>query len=180
MIHSSSVRPAGIAAIAWLWIVGGILLLVSALLIWAVLSLFGPVPPTAVAPDGNLIDFGLIKSLQSNMGMIVWIQAAIGTLSIYAGVQFLKLRSWARTAIELLTWISLVYTLVNGVYFLYMWDSIAIDLSKQLLLDANELRILGYAMVVTLTVIFTVPLGFMIKYLRTSAVRQAIADADRS
>ena len=55
----------------------------------------------------------------------------------------------------------------------------ATDLSKQLLMDANALRITGYVTVFTLTVIFAVPLGFMIKYLRAPVVRQAIAAANR-
>lgn len=172
-------RPAGIAAIAWLWIAGGILLLISALLTWAVLSLFGSALPTSIAPGGVPADLELMNTLLSNMGVLVWTQVAIGALSIYAGAQFLKLRPWARTAIEVLTWVSLVYVIVNGVYFLYMWESMVTDLSKQMLMDSDALRITGYVTVFTLTVIFAVPLGFMIKYLRAPVVRQAIAAANR-
>ncbi len=179
MIQLSIVRPAGISAIAWLWIAGGILLLISALLTWAMLSLFGSVLPTAVVPGGARADLELMNTLLRNMGVLVWTQVAIGALSIYAGAQFLKLRPWARTAIEVLTWISLVYVLVNGVYFLYMWESIVTDLSKQILMDGDALRITGYVTVLTLIVAFAVPLWVMIKYLRGPAVRRAIAAANQ-
>ncbi len=180
MNQTSVVRPAGVVAIAWLWIVGGILLLISALLTWAVLTLFESALPPASAPAHAPAEIVLINTLLNNMGVLVWSQVAIGALSIYAGTQFLKLRLWARIAIEALTWISLVYVLANGAYFLYMWESIVIDLSKQLMVDGDALRITGYVTVVTLTVVFAVPLGFMIKYLRAPAVRQAVAAANRS
>ena len=179
MNQPSFVRPAGIAAIAWLWIAGGILLLISGLLTWAVLTLFGSALPALIAPGGVPAGIELMNALLSHVGVLVWGQVAMGALSIYAGAQFLKMRAWARTAVEVLTWISLAYVLVNGAYFLYMWESIATDLSKQLLMDANALRITGYVTVVTLTVIFAVPLGFMINYLRAPVVRQAIAAANQ-
>lgn len=179
MNQTTITRPAGIAAIAWLWIAGGILLLISALLTWAVLSLFGSAQLVAVAPGRVPADLELINTLLSNMGVLVWTQVAIGALSIYAGVQFLKLRAWARTAVEVLTWVSLVYVIINGAFFLFMWESIVTDLSKQMLMDSDALRITGYVTGLTLTAVFAVPLGFMIKYLRAPVVRQAIAAANQ-
>jgi len=180
MNPSSAVRPAGIATVAWMWIVGGILLLIGALLTWAVLSLFESVLPVAGAPGSVPADFDLISALQSQTGVLVWTQVAMGVVSIYAGAGFLKLRAWARTAIEVLTWVSLVYVLGNGVYFMYMWESIVTDLSKQLTVDRGALRIAGYVTMATVTVVFAVPFGFMLKYLRAPLVRQAVAAANRS
>lgn len=180
MSPSNAVRPAGIAAIAWLWIVGGILLLISALLTWVVLSLFGSALPTAGAPAGVPAGLDLLSALQGQIGVLVWAQVAMGVVSVIAGAQLLKLRAWARTAVEVLTWISLIYVIGNGVYFLTLWDSIAADLSKQLMVDSDALRSTGYVTMVTLTVVFAVPLGFMLKYLRAPVVRQAIAAANRS
>lgn len=173
----SVARPAGVTAIAWLWIAGGILLLVSALLTWAVLSLIGPV--TATAAGRIPLESAMISAVSSNIGVLVWTQAALGVPSIVAGVQFLKLRRWARTVIEILTWVSLAYVLINGGYFLYVWESIAADLSKQLMLERGALVTLGYVTMVTLTVIFAAPLGFMLRYLRGAEVKQAIDAAAR-
>jgi hypothetical protein len=180
MNSSGVVRPAGIAAIAWLWIAGGILLLISALLTWAVLSLFESALPVAGASGSLPVEFDLLSMLQSQAGVLVWTQVAMGVVSIYAGAGLLKLRAWARTAIEVLTWLSLVYVLGNGVYFSYTWESIVADLAKQLMVDSDALRITGYVTVATVTVVFAVPFGFMLKYLRSSLVRQAVADVHRN
>ena len=177
-MNPSIVRPAGIAAIAWLWIVGGILLLIGAFLTWAVLSLFGSSLPASVSFGGIPVEIEAMNALQSHGGVLVWTQAGFGALSIYAGAQFLKRRAWARTVIEALTWVSLAYVLVNGVYFLYTWEAIATDLSKQLMMDSGALRIVGYVTMVTLTTVFAVPLGVMLKYLRSPVVRRAIAAAN--
>lgn len=180
MNQSTVVRPAGITAIAWLWIVGGILLLVGALLTWALLSMIGSMTPLSTFPGKVPADSEFMNLLLRNVGVFVLVQVAIGVASIYAGAQLLKLRAWARTAVEVLTWVSLVYVLVNGALFLYMWDSIAAWMPPEVvLIDPAQLRMLGLIVGVVVTVAFAIPLGFTIKYLRGPVVRQAIAAANQ-
>ncbi len=48
-------------------------------------------------------------------------QVAIATFSIFAAVQFLRLRAWSRTYFEVLNWITLAWTVLFGIVFAVSW-----------------------------------------------------------
>jgi hypothetical protein len=109
------------------------------------------------------------------------LQSLVGAFAIVAGVKFLRLRAWARLAMEALSWVSFVYILVNGVLVVYLWDAVVADMPPELvLIEPGQLHLMGLIVGLVVTVLQAAPVGVMVKYLRSAPVRQAIADANRN
>lgn len=176
MNSTSSARPAGVTVIAWLWIATGGFMLVSGLA-----AIFA-------APQMDSADGGLVMSLvtapdSSVLGVFfrhlipfAVLQSLVGAFAIVAAVEFLRLRAWARLAMEALSWVSLVYVLVNGVLALHLWDAVVADMPPGLvLIEPGQLHLMGLIVDVVVTILLAAPVGVTVKYLRSAPVRQAIA-----
>ena len=80
------------------------------------------------------------------------IQFAMGILGIISGVSFLKLKSWSRPILELLTWVSLILVTVGGTYWI---------------------RTIGLVGIIFIG-IYGLALGIIIRYLRGNTVKNAM------
>ena len=171
-------RPTGITIIAWLWIATGVLMGLSAAMGGLAYSIMQDAPKL----DSNLpSEFGLLGFVLENIGLLIALQCVVVLISIWAGASLLRLRAWAKVAIEGLSWLGLLYIVGFGVYWLSVWFSIGGRMSG----DSGEsgldmVQTIGAVTGVVVTLTFAVPLGVMVWYLRGREVRDAIAQAERA
>lgn len=176
MNSAPSARPAGVTVIAWLWIATGGFMLVSGLA-----AIFAA--PRVGSADGGFVMSLVTAPDSSVLGMFfrhlipfAVLQSLVGAFAVVAAVELLRLRAWARLAMEALSWVSLVYVLVNGVLVLYLWDAVVADMPPGLVsIEPGQLHTMGLIVDVVVTVLLAAPVGVTVKYLRSAPVRRAIA-----
>ncbi len=152
-------RPTCVTVIGWSWIIiGGLMCLsaITAILSWVV---FGQLAQDD--PDTPFI-FKIYP-------LIALLQVGIGVLGLVSGMNFLKLKPWARYGLQVLTGLLLVFVLGFMVFWEFSWVSMTSNH------DPPGFGIMGAVMGVLITGIYGVPLGIMLKYLRGPQVRNAIS-----
>lgn len=161
-------RPTGITVTAWVWIGGGVLMLLSAAMAGLSYSMsvhMGPPDAKGFPPE-----FALMNLLFRNFAVLIVLQCVVALVAIWAGVDLLRLKAWARSAVEVLSWLGLVWTVGFGAYWVYMW----LSMTGQAPAGADMFQMMGAAMGVVVTFAFAVPLVIMIRYLRGHEARQAV------
>lgn len=98
----------------------------------------------------------------------------LGLFTIYVSAQFIRLRSWARLALEVFSWTGLVLSILIAVLFVYAF----INLDPMLVLfdDPVFARMLRTMIVLctAIAIFFIVPNFLLVVYLRSKKVRQAM------
>ncbi len=94
-------RPTGVTVIGWVWIVLGGLMCFAAVLAVTSHFLEGDILPGMFIPIAGAV------------------QSCVGVFSLYSGIAFLRLKSWSRGVLEVLTWLMLLYVVGFGAYGLY-------------------------------------------------------------
>lgn len=168
-------RPTAVSVIAWTWIItGGFAVfsgIMSLLMFTAMPTLQSELPHAPGMPQG----IALMTSMFRYFGLLVVVQLVLAVVAIVAGIQFLRLRSWARAVLEILSWVSLIYVVGFGVFWLSTWSTMTGQFSQQdVPFDMETLRIAGLVAGAFVTLAFAIPLGIMIKYLRGKTVREAM------
>ena len=160
-------RPGVVTAIGWLFIavaaltaLGGIVGLVSELIM--PMPELGPGVRSPVA--GGVVDF-LTRYVHAIVGVVI----AFAALLLISAEQFLKLRAWARCALEVATWLGLVYVIGFGIFWVFNWVKVTPRVGAP-----DTFTILGAVMGSVVTVVFLVPCVVLIWLLRGAAVRQAM------
>jgi len=107
------------------------------------------------------------------------VQFLVALLAIVSGIYLLRLHPWARTAIEILSWLAFIYSVGFGIYWVYMWISMTGNMPQSAASEnAKTFQIMGTVMGIVVISIFSVPLGMMIRYLRGPVVRTAVTHGD--
>jgi hypothetical protein len=176
---SATKRPTGITITAWLWIVIGALMLLSSVMAgfaYSTMRSMNMPPPSEVESGFAAMDFFF-----RNFLLVLGAQGVLSFVAVCAGIALLRLRSWGRTAIYVLSWIAFLYTVGFGVFWLYMWISMTGQAtSARAQVGAASFQWMGAAMGAIITAVFAAPLWVMIRYLRGIEVRTAIANAYQS
>lgn len=164
--------PTGIKVIAWSWIVSAALLGLSAVLGGMADSMLGGLPAS-----GEGVPPALSAMAASGGDSLITeaLQLAIAVAALWSGIALLRLKSWARRATELLSWLGLVWTIGFGVFFVSIWNSIAGEIAQEsgLPLEQGMLQNAGVVTGVVLTIALAVPMILMIRYLRGAKARAA-------
>ena len=177
----ASRRPTAVSVIGWSWIVLGLLMAVSGVLglamAWLMAALgISPQTLQMTGPRGLGVSDWVARHL---VPLSVW-QGVIGAAVLYVAVMFMRVQEWARTVLEVLTWVTLAYTIGSGVYFAYVLlggGAQSETLARQI--GVPDLRAVGIVADVVVTVIFAVPTYVMARYLRAPVVRDAFLGRDR-
>ena len=171
-------RPTGITVTAWLWIAAGLLMLFSGAMGAIVYSTMGQTERPVVLNPDLAPEFAFMNFVFQYFGYLLALQAAAAVIAIWAGIGLLRLKSWARTVIEALSWLALAYIVGFGGYWLYLWNGTGIHVpSGTAPTGAGLFDAMGTVMSVIVTAIFAVPLLIMIGYLRGREVRESISRA---
>ena len=169
-------RPGTVTVIGWIWICAG-----AALFMGVAMAGFSfligshvDVPSNANLPP----ELGLINVLLGNVAVLMTIQFAIAAAAIWAGIEFLRLKRWARAVLEILSWATLMWATGFGIYWVYAWVLISgqsAPTASQGAPDAFQLTGAVFGMLTT--VVFSIALVVMIWSLRSDQVRRAVAGA---
>jgi len=163
-------RPTGITVIGWLWTATGLLMLVSAVMAGFAYTFVGQMAPQELPPDMPA-GFGMMMAMLDHFAIFVALQVIVAGVAIFAGVALLRLKAWARTCIEVLSWLGLAYCVGFGILWLSTWTSMTGDAPSEM----HGFAMMGAVMGVLVTAAFAAPLGFMIRYLRSPEARLATA-----
>jgi hypothetical protein len=128
----------------------------------------------AAGYDQPIIDYGPALDVMRHAPLMAVCSIILGAFTIYAGMQFIKLRSWARLVLEIFSWIGLVLSILIAVLFVfsYVW------LGPMLVLfdDPVFARLFKTIIILCMAVaiFFIVPNFLLMVYLRSKKVRQAM------
>jgi len=165
-------RPAVVTALGWLFVAGAGLMMLSAmggLAASVLMKGMGPedMPAGAEAP-----------AFVRYFSVLCVLQIAFAAFVAVAAAYFLRLRAWARTALEAATWVGLAWVVGFGVFWVVNW------LGRTSQVSAEPGRAAGFsafgAVVGTIiTLVFVAPCVIVIWLLRGRQVREALAAAER-
>ena len=106
--------------------------------------------------------------------LLALVQLVISALLIAASGALLKCRAWGRTVVEVLNWALLLYALSFGTYWIYMWTSLtSAAQAPGRGTPPPGFQAFGVIAGIINIVVFAVPLGLSIYYLRSKTVREA-------
>lgn len=174
-------RPTGITITAWLWIVTGGLMIFSAVMAGFAYTMMGDMGPPPSTSSEMPAEFAVMSSIFRYFGVLLLLQGIVAVVAIWAGVSLLRMKQWARTAIEVLSWIAFLYTVGFGIFWVYMWVSMTGQVpAGSVPVNTDSFQVMGAVMGVIVTSVFAVPLWIMIRYLRGVEARTAIASAHQA
>jgi hypothetical protein len=167
-------RPSGLSFIGWLWLIAGGLM---ALLALAGLLLAAPLERAM----GSLCHLmrGTLAAEVNGVLARHWVSfgalhLGVALVSALGGGGLLGLRTWGRLTVELLCWLSLLYTVAAGAYLLLSFSAVMGELFRGESGFQSTLGLLvGGLVTLILTVALMIPLWLMLRYLRSRAVRAA-------
>lgn len=167
-------KPASVKVIGWLFIVvAGLMILSGAMGYIAYISMKkmgGDIPPVTPDMPGS---FQRMAAVFQHIGLLIAVQVALGVVVIFAGIYFLKLRPWARTALEVFSWLGLVYVIGFGIFALVSW----VGMSSKMLIESSAqgappmFDIMGIIIGVVAIGAWAVPIIVIIKFLRGPKIR---------
>lgn len=155
-------RPTCITVIGWVWIILGGLMFFS-----AIMALFS----SFMIGQMSQSDPEAIKNMPAIFKFFPLIaigQIGVAIIGFVSGINFLKLKIWARNVLEVLTWLFLIFLAGFMIFWAFNWFSITSEHGSR------GFDIMGAVMGVVITGIYGVPLGIMVKYLRGDKVKNAI------
>lgn len=150
-------RPTCVSVIGWAWIVIGVLMCLSSVFMLAMMM-----------ADDMLKEARDMSFLFYIFPLLAVVQVGAGILAIVSGINFLKLKSWSRIVLEVLTWIFLVVIIVYMVLWSLIWFLFPSGFHP------TGFLIVLAIMAVVISGIYAVPLIIMLKYLRGPKVKNAL------
>ena len=151
MEQPSVKRPKGITIAAWVWIVLG----------------------------GLWILLGTVEMVMGALGLgtFVVLHAATSAVAVWTGINLLRLKAWARTTIEVLSWLVALLSFNGAIVWIYA----AVIMENQMSstgaqTDLSAPQFFAGALG-AIAIVFAIVLCIMAWYLRRSEVREAIANA---
>jgi len=169
-------EPASVKVIGWLFIAVAGIMIISGTMAYMVQNSMkqtaGTFPPPTADMPGS---FQFMAILFRHVGLLAAVQVAFGVVVIFAGTQFLKLRPWARTALEVVSWLGLVYVLGFGTFMVVSW----VGMSNRMPVASSAqgappmFGIMGLVTGVVVIAVWTVPIVLIIKILRGPKIRDA-------
>jgi hypothetical protein len=174
----SARRPTSMTVIGWLYIVGAGLTALSALMGMAASRIMvdmGEIPSAADLPPDTPALIALTVSLLPFFALLSLAQLGLAGFVLYAAIQFLRRRAWARTALEVMTWLGIVGTLMVLVAWGFMWVRLAAGIpAPSTTSSPASLATFGVVAAIVIGAIYVVPMALMVRSLRSPAVRSAV------
>ncbi len=155
-------RPTCVTVIGWFWIIVGGLMCVSALM-----GLFVSVM-TGQLLEANSKGQENMRAIFKFFPILLPFQLGIGVLGIISGVKFLRLKRWSRSALEVLTWVSLISIIAFSIHWISTWGYMSSGH------EPPGFAAMGLVMGIVVTAMHGVPLGIILKYLRGNKVKDAM------
>jgi hypothetical protein len=171
-------RPTAITVIGWIFIAVAVLMIFSGGMGFVAFTFMqhmkGERPPI---PEGAPFQFGVMDVVFQHFGIIALAQVALAAFIIIASIQFLRLRRWARTALEVIAWLGLVYIVGFGIFWVTSWISITsgIPVTEGAPGPPPLFGLFGAVMGSMVALVWAVPLVVIIAFLRGKMIREAVS-----
>jgi hypothetical protein len=164
--------------IGWIFIAGAILMILSSsmgfLAFTAIKQKVGDMPPIASELPNQ---FRIMSIIFRSFGMLALLQIALAIFVLIVSIQFLRLRTWARSALEIIAWLGLLYVVAFGIFWIASWIGITSVLPSSA--GAPEpsplFSIFGAIIGLFVTVVWSVPFAVIIMFLRGKVIREALS-----
>jgi len=173
-----SERPAAVTALGWIFIAGGAVIILSAVMAHLTRALLGegslqePLLPLAADLDLSPMRF-IEKNITGHSDVLRLLAIIYGAFVILNGAYFLRLRGWARHFLDAISLQCLVLVLGLRVLWTIIWLGVTGAFPNPGL-PIDALRITGVAVSLLLTLIYAAPCVVLIWLLRSPTVRQAM------
>jgi hypothetical protein len=170
-------RPTAVTVIGWMFIASAILMILSGGMGLAAFTFVkqtaGGVPPLPEDIPGQL---RVIEIVFHYFDLIAVVQIAFAIFILIASIQFLRLQRWARTALEVISWLGLVYMVGFGIVWVASWIGItsSIPLTEGTPGPSPMFNVVGVTMGALITACWAVPLVVIIVFLRGKTIRGAL------
>lgn len=170
-VQEARQRPTMVTVLGWIWItIGAFSVLTSGLVLLFFLVLGGPVLPVREEtsepfwPPG----FELVGWVFQYFDVLAIGQFVLAVAVLIAGIELLRLRSWARSFLEVICWLGLLYI----VSFATLWAHTWVQTSSQIPADASNappvdvFAAFGVVVAVLTALFYALPTGVLIWLLR--------------
>ena len=170
-------RPTAVTVIGWMFIASAILMILSGGMGLAAFTFVkqtaGGVPPLPEDIPGQL---RVIEIVFQYFEPIAVVQISFAIFILIASIQFLRLQRWARTALEVISWLGLVYMVGFGIVWVASWIGItsSIPLTEGTPGPSPMFNVVGVIMGALITACWAVPLVVIIVFLRGKTIRGAL------
>ncbi len=154
--------PVCVTVIGWSWIIIGIIVGVSNLI--ALLYYLTNKHIIVTSHDAHL---GILNTLIF-FKLLAIIQIGLAVVGLISGINFLRLKSWSRKSLEILTWFLLF--LIVGLIITRIINGFIVASTNSQIRFATRNMILGIFMLG----IYGLPLGIVLKFLRGDTVKTAM------
>ena len=171
-------RPTSVTVIGWIFIAGAILMILSGGMGFAAFTFMQQMGGEAAPPfpEEAPFQFGVMEVIFQYFGLIAMVQVALAVFIIIASIQFLRLRRWARTALEVVAWLGLLYLVSFGIFWVVSWIGITSNIPSTE--EAPGLfpmfNIFGAIMGSVITLFWAAPLVVIIIFLRKKTISEAL------
>jgi len=175
----ASGRPASVSVVGWVFIlVAGFMLLTGGASLAAALLVEragGGAYPAAF--EGAPAMFHVAVSFIAHFGALAALEVVAAVAVFVAAVKFMKLRAWARTALEAFTWLSVFFLVAAGIVLVNSWMKMASGMPPALTapLSPRAFTVLGAALWGAFIMALIVCAGFVLSALRAREVREAVS-----
>jgi len=159
---NKDIRPTCVTVIGWAWIVIGSLMFASSIMALFAFSMMNKMGNN----DPNFTN--QIPPFFKLLPYLSVFQSGVAITGVVSGVKFLKLKSWSRNILEILSWLMLLFMICFGIFWEYSWISMSSGQTPQ------GFDAMGAIMGLFVISIYSVPLAIMLKYLRGEKIKNAM------
>jgi hypothetical protein len=171
-------RPTSVTIIGWIFIgVAGLIILSGAMGFMTFTFMKQTEEKNYLPmPEGLPGHFKVMWGIFRYFDTLAILQILFALFIIITCIQFLKLRAWARAALEGISWLGLVFVAGFGIFWIISWISATsgIAVAESTAGPPSIFGLIGIVMGVTIMAIWAVPLVVIIKFLRGIHIREAV------
>lgn len=169
-------RPTSVTVIGWIFIVTAILIIFSGVMGFMAFSFIEQMKQEGMPqiPEGMPMPFKAMSVIFKYFGILALLQIVFAVFVLIAGVQFLRLKAWARTALEIVSWLSLFYIIGFGIFWVASWISMTPGLSSVKGAPPAMFKIIGAGMGIMVMAVFAILISVIIKFLRGAEIKKTV------
>lgn len=166
-------RPRTVSLIGWGWLIFGSLLFLRSLLDLVIWKVLAPATPSLVAfLDEHEPQNQLVRPLFESLATIKIGEAVFAALVVLIASQFLRLRPWARRALQAACGVVLLYVLAFAAFWSWLWPRVAAERARHPDVP-HGLSTLGLVAGLVICLALAAFLGKMIVVMSSARVRAA-------
>ena len=174
MTEGEAERPRAVTVIGWVWLVAAVLFLLRSLLDLVIWKMLQPAAPSLfAAAERQSPQMSFLRPLFEHLTTVKIIEAVAAAAVVVVASQFLRLRAWARVAVQAVCWLTLGYVVSFAVLWVGIWTHMTAEPAGSPMSSSYSHRTIGLVGGIAVCLFFAAGLVAMIALLRSSRVRTA-------